>query len=77
MHVADIGGLQERQGDGLLRGVDLGRAVESFGLDRFDVDLYDGVGQVVMDAAGEGRREAQCAEKDESFHGYSFFLFHK
>ena len=51
--------------------------VEPFGLDRLDVDRHHGVGQVVMDAAGEERRKAQCAEKDESFHGYSFFLFHK
>ena len=77
VHVADVGGLQKRQDDGLLRSVDLGCAVEPFGLDRLDVDRHHGVGQVVMDAAGEERRKAQCAEKDESFHGYSFFLFHK
>ena len=77
MHVADIGGLQERQGDGLLRGVDLGRAVESFGFERLDVDYNHRIGQIVMDASGEDRREAQCTEKDESFHDYSFFLFHK
>lgn len=77
VHVANVSGLQKRQDDGLLRGVDLGCAVEPFGLDRLDVDHHHGVGQVVMDAAGEERRKAQCAEKDESFHGYSFFLFHK
>lgn len=71
--VADVRRLVEREGYDALRGIDL-LDRESLAGDTRDRQLHDGVGDIVLDAAGASRY-GECEEQlEQVFHGYSFFL---
>ena len=78
MHITDIGSLLELELHGVVRSVNHGLRLDAISLEAHDIELYNGIGNIILDAATKHNNEGTNAQKSKYItHNYFFLLFHK